>query len=127
MTTPASTGEQQTWAVLAHASALIQFVSIPSLFGPLIVWLLKRDDPVVEPHAREALNYQISLFIYFAVLAVAAIVLALTIVGILLWPLLFIIGVALVIAEIVFAIVGAMAASRGELYRYPMNLRLIRA
>jgi len=81
----------------------------------------------VEPHAREALNYQISLFIYFAVLAVAAIVLALTIVGILLWPLLFIIGVALVIAEIVFAIVGAMAASRGELYRYPMNLRLIRA
>lgn len=127
MTTPPSTGDQQTWAVLAHASALIQFVSIPSLFGPLIVWLLKRDDPVVEPHAREALNYQISLFIYFAVLAVAAIVLAVTIVGILLWPLLFIIGVALVIAEIVFAIVGAMAASRGELYRYPMNLRLIRA
>lgn len=120
------TSDQQTWAVLAHASAFIQFVSIPSFFGPLVVWLLKREDPVVEPHAREALNFQISLFVYFALLVVAAIVLLLTIVGILLWPVLLIIGLGLFVAEIVFALLGSMAASRGELYRYPMNLRLIK-
>ena len=118
--------DQQTWRVLAHASALIQFLGIPSFVGPLIVWLIRREDPVVEPHAREALNFQLSLLIYFAVGTVIAIVAAVTIVGILLAILIGIFLTVLVIAEIVFAIVASLAASRNEMYRYPFNLNLIK-
>ena len=122
----APTGDQQTWRVLAHAAALIQFVGIPSFVGPLVVWLLRRDDPVVEPHAREALNFQLSLIIYFVAGIVVAILAALTIVGLVLTVLIVIFLVVLLVAEIIFAILGTMAASRGEFYRYPFNLDLIK-
>lgn len=126
MTAPAPSSEQQTWRVLAHASALIQFIGIPSFVGPLAVWLIRREDTVVEPHAREALNFQLSLIIYFAILVVIGIIAAITIVGLLLIPIFIILGLVLVVAEVVFAILASLAASRGEMYRYPMNLNLIR-
>ncbi len=123
---PTPTADQQTWRVLAHASALIQFVGVPSLVGPLIVWLIRRQDPVVEPHAREALNFQISLLIYFIGGMAVAFLAAITIVGLVLTFLIIAFLVVLVVAEVVFAILASMAASRGELYRYPLNLDLIK-
>lgn len=126
MASPEPTSDQQTWRVLAHASALIQFVGIPSFVGPLVVWLIRREDPVVEPHARVALNFQLSLIIYFVVGVVVAIIAALTIVGILLSVLIFIFLGVLVVAEVVFAILASLAASRGEMYLYPMSIELIK-
>lgn len=121
------TSDQQTWRVLAHASALIQFIGIPSFVGPLIVWLLRRQDPVVEPHAREALNFQLSLIIYFVVGSVVAFLAAITIVGLVLTVVIVIFLIVLVIAEVVFAILASLSASRGEFYDYPMSLDLIKA
>ena len=123
--TPVSS-DQQTWRVLAHASALIQFVGIPSFIGPLVVWLVRRDDPVVEPHAREALNYQISLAIYFVAGGILAFLAFVTIIGIPAAIVIVLFLLVLLVAEIVFAILAALAAARGELYRYPMNMRLIK-
>lgn len=124
--TPEATADQQTWRVLAHASALIQFVGIPSFVGPLVVWFLRREDSVVAPHAREALNFQLSLIIYFVVGIVVAILAALTIVGLLLTVLIVVLLALLLVAEIVFAILASLAATRGELYRYPMSIALIK-
>lgn len=126
MTEPVPTPDQQTWRVIAHAAALIQFIGIPSFVGPLAVWLMRRDDPVVEPHAREALNYQLSLIIYFAAAIVIGIIAAITIVGLLLVPFIILFALILVVAEVIFAILASLAASRGEFYRYPMNLNLIK-
>jgi uncharacterized Tic20 family protein len=112
---------------LAHASAFIQLIGIPSVVGPFVVWLLKRTDPVVEPHARAALNFQLSLLIYFAVGSILAVLFAITIVGIVVTILLVLLLGALFIAELVFAVLASMAASRGELYRYPFSLELIKA
>lgn len=126
MTSPGANSEQQTWRVLAHASALIQIVGVPSFVGPLAVWLIRREDEMIEPHAREALNFQLSLIIYFAALVVVGIIAAITIVGLLLVPVLIILALVLVVAEVVFAILAALSASRGEFYRYPMNLDLIK-
>lgn len=118
--------EQQTWRVLAHASAFVQLLGIPSVIGPLVIWLVRRDDPMVEPHARAALNFQLSLLIYFLVGGGVAVIAFLTIIGI---------GVALLIAavlfvlfilELVFALMATLAASRGEFYVYPMSLQLIK-
>lgn len=124
---PSPNADQQTWRVLAHASALIQFVGIPSFVGPLIVWLIRRDDPAVEPHAREALNFQISLLIYFVGGMAVAFIAAITVVGLVLTALIIVFLLMLVVAEVVFAILASMAASRGQLYRYPLNLDLIKA
>lgn len=119
------TADQQTWRVVAHASAFIQLIGIPSVVGPFLVWLIRRNDPVVEPHAREALNFQLSLFIYFVVGIVAAVAAALTIIGILLSVLIVLFLIALFLLELIFAVLASIAASRGELYRYPFNLRLV--
>ncbi|HUG32654.1 MAG TPA: DUF4870 domain-containing protein [Acidimicrobiia bacterium] len=119
-------GDQQTWRVLAHASAFIQFLGVPSVVGPLIVWLLRRDDPVVEPHARAALNFQLSLLIYFLLGGIVAFVAFVTIIGIPIAALVVIFLLVLLFLELLFALLATLAASRGELYRYPMTLELVK-
>lgn len=119
-------GDQQTWRVLAHASAFIQFIGVPSVVGPLVVWLIRREDPVVEPHARDALNFQLSILIYFVAGIVVAFLAAITIVGLVLTGLIIILLLILVVLELVFALLGTLAASRGERYAYPMSLELIK-
>jgi uncharacterized Tic20 family protein len=127
MTSPSQpTSEQQTWRVLAHASAFVQLLGIPSVVGPLVIWLVRRDDPLVEPHARAALNFQLSLFIYFVVGGVVAVIALVTIIGIGLALLIGVVLFVLFILELVFALMATLAASRGELYVYPMSLQLIK-
>ena len=127
MTSPSQpTSEQQTWRVLAHASAFVQLLGIPSVVGPLVVWLVRRDDPLVEPYARAALNFQLSLFIYFVVGGVVAVIALVTIIGIGLALLIGVVLFVLFILELVFALMATLAASRGELYVYPMSLQLIK-
>lgn len=127
MTDQQVSGDQQTWRVLAHASAFIQFLGVPSVVGPLIVWLLRRDDPIVEPHARTALNFQLSLLIYFLLGGVVAFVAFVTIIGIPIAALIVIFLLVLLFLELLFALLATLAASRGELYRYPMSLELVKA
>lgn len=119
-------GDQQTWRVLAHASAFIQFIGVPSVVGPLVVWLMRREDPVVEPHARAALNFQLSILIYFVAGIIVAFLAAITIVGLVITGLVIILLLILVVLELVFALLGTLAASRGERYVYPMSLELIK-
>ncbi|MGA7098027.1 MAG: DUF4870 domain-containing protein [Acidimicrobiia bacterium] len=127
MTSGQTTPDQQSWCVIAHASAFVQLVGIPSVIGPLLVWLMRRDDPVVEPHARAALNFQISLLIYFLVGMVLAVLAALTIVGLVV-TVLIVVGLAvLVVLEMVFALLATLDASKGRLYHYPLSLSLIKA
>lgn len=120
------TGDQQTWRVMAHASAFIQFLGIPSVVGPLVVWLIKREDPIVEPHALAALNFQLSVLIYFVGGVVVAFIAALTIIGVGLTVLIALLLPVLFLLELVFAVLASIAASKGELYHYPFSLDLIR-
>lgn len=123
---PQPTGDQKTWAIVSHASAFVQLLGVPSVVGPFVVWLIKRDDPLVEPHARAALNFQLSLLIYFIVGGIVAVIAALTIVGLVLTVLIVIWLFVLFILELIFALLATLAASRGELYDYPMSMELIK-
>jgi uncharacterized Tic20 family protein len=114
------------WQVLAHASAFVQVVGIPSLVGPLVVWLMKREDPAVEPHARAALNFQLSLLIYFIAGSILAFLFAITVVGLVVTVLIVILLLVLVVLELIFALLASLAASRGEMYAYPLSLELIK-
>ena len=111
--------EERNWALVAHLSSLSSFVGIPGFIGPLVVWLAKKDElPFASAQAKEALNFQISLFIY----SIICIALIFTIVG----ALIGIPGlIALAIIEIVFTIIASIQAGEGKPYRYPMTFRLI--
>ena len=86
------------------------------VLGPLAVWLLRRDQsPFVEAHAKEALNFNITVLIA----AVACFVLMLVFVGILL-------GAALFIAWLVMTLIAAIKASEGLIYHYPFALRFVK-
>jgi uncharacterized Tic20 family protein len=107
-----------TWAMLCHLSALVGLLGngIGFILGPLIVWLIKRQEhPFIDEQGKEAVNFQITMFIAFAV----SFILAFLLIGI---PLL----VILAILEIVFPIIAAIKTSNGEHYRYPVSLRLIK-
>ena len=106
--------ESRNWATFAHLSAFVMFIGIPSLLGPLVVWLVKKDDPFVEAQAKEALNFNISMLIY----AIAAGISVLLLIGIIALPAVF-------VAWFVLVIVAAIRSADGEQYQYPFTIRLV--
>ncbi len=105
------------WATAAHLSGLIGLaVPFGHVVGPLVVWLLKRDElPFVAEQGREAVNFQITATIALAVA-----------------PASFCVGVGIVLLPavgtltVVFVIVAAVKANGGRHYRYPVSIRFIR-
>jgi uncharacterized protein len=109
--------ESRQWGMFAHLSALIGFV-IPfgNILGPLIIWQMKKNEmPFVDDQGKEALNFQITVFIAMVV----CIVLTFVLIGLLLIP---IVG----LAWLVFSIIAGLKANEGVAYRYPVTLRLIK-
>jgi uncharacterized Tic20 family protein len=125
MTVESASSQTRSRQATIHLSGLICLTSIPGVVGPLVAWLFMQNDPEVEPHYKEALNFHLSMLIYGIGLLVVAIILAVSIIGLLLIPVVVIVGLVVVIIQVVASIIGAMRANDGELYRYPMNLRLV--
>ncbi len=108
--------EQQTWAMIAHLSALVGFV-IPfgNVIGPLVVWMIKKDEmPFVDDQGKEALNFQITVLIA----VIICFILTFVLIGLLLLP---VVG----IATLVLVIIAGIKANSGEAYRYPFTWRLV--
>lgn len=114
---PPDDKDEKLWATLCHLSAFAIYVSgIGHIVGPLIVWLIKKDQyPLVDDQGKEVLNFQISMTIYYCV----CIPLVCVYVGIALLLALWVFG-------IVFTIIGAVKASTGQPYRYPLCIRLLK-
>ena len=123
--TTKDTSNIRLWTVLCHASALAGLI-VPAaghIAGPLIVWLLKRGDSAeIDEHGKESLNFQISMFIYTTVLGVICFILMFVLIGFLLMPLLAV----LYVADVVLVIIASLKASEGQLYHYPLTIRLIK-
>ena len=111
--------DAKMWAMFCHLAALAMFTSIPfaNIIGPLILWLIKKDDfTFVDDQGKEALNFQISIAIYALVSAVT-----------LCFPPLFVLIIlALMIVNLIFVIIASITANKGESYRYPLCLRLVK-
>lgn len=103
------TGDEPTMGLAAHLGGLLT-----GFLAPLVVYLVKQDSPYVRHHATEALNFQLTLLIAWFVSAILMFVL----VG---FVLIFAVG----IVSIVLSIRAAVAANRGEWYRYPINIRMV--
>ena len=118
-----SQADSRNWAMGAHLTALagVFLAGVASFVGPLVVWLMRRDDdPFAAQHALEALNFNlmalgigvIGFFVSLGTLGLGLIIVV---------PLLLVLGVL----WLVWTIQAALAASRGEPYRYPVSIRLV--
>jgi uncharacterized protein len=113
--------EVRNWAMAAHLSAFLgSFVAL-AVLGPLVVWLIRREvDGFSEKHAREALNFNLTLLL----LIVAGVVVSLLTFGLALLVLAPV-GLVVGIAWIVLTILAAVRASEGREYRYPLTIRFV--
>ena len=108
----ASTGssDENNLAMLAHILGIVT-----GFVGPLVIYLVAKDKPFALKQSKEALNFQITVTIAYVIS----------------WILMFIfIGFLLVgivgIYSLIMAIMAAMAVSKGEDYKYPLAIRLIK-
>ena len=123
-TTTSSDPSVRTWCMLAHLSAFAGLiVPMGNVIGPLIVWLLKRDQSAeIDEHGKESVNFQISMTIYIAGLSVIAFILMFILIGFLLIPVI----VIMFIVDAVFVIIASIKANDGQMYRYPLTIRLVK-
>ncbi len=107
---PLNPADEKLWATLIHVGGIF-FNFIPALIGYLV---LKDRGPFVRAHSATALNFQLTLLI-------AEVVGWLTswlIIG------LFIVAAAYVL-RIVFSIIAALKANKGEWYTYPLAIKFV--
>ena len=112
-----SSPEERNWSMLLHLSAFSGLI-IPfaNLIAPLVVWLMFRArSDMVDFHGKRALNFQISMTIYTLI----AVILSFVLIGI---PFLIAFG----IISIVWTIVAAVRASRGDPPGYILSIRFLR-
>ena len=107
---PVSDNERML-GVLSHALTLIA-----GFLVPLVIYIIKKDESAfVREHARESLNFQLTLLIAYII----GFFLIFMIVGIILLPLIGLI-------QLVLVVVATINAADNKLYRYPFCIRFIR-
>ena len=105
------TSDEKTMAMLAHILTLVA-----GFIPPLVIWLVKKDESkFVSDNAKESLNFIITLAIGYCI----AFILMFILIG------MFLIFV-LWIAQLVLVIIATIKTNEGKVYRYPINLRLIK-
>jgi uncharacterized Tic20 family protein len=103
----------RTLAILAHLGGFFT-----GFIAPLILFLIKKTEPDSQfdtEHAKEALNFQITVWLALFASAMLTFIL----IGLLLIP-------VIVVANFILCIMGAVKASNGQTFRYPLTLRLIK-
>jgi uncharacterized Tic20 family protein len=110
--------EARQWAMICHLSALAGLLGngIGFVLGPLIVWLIKKEDhPFVDEQGKEAVNFQLTMLLAVVVCCVLFFLVIPLVLA-------FVIGLLM----IVFSIVGAIKANDGVHYTYPFSIPFIK-
>ncbi|WP_404429416.1 DUF4870 domain-containing protein [Microbacterium lacus] len=107
---PMSQPDEKMWSTLIHLGGLFF-----GFLAPLIGYLLFKDrGPFVRAHSATALNFQLTLIIAYIVGAILFV---------------FVIGIFIMLAayvlNIVFCIIAAIKANRGEWYQYPLTIKFL--
>ncbi len=118
---PPDSPEARRWITILHLSALagFVFVGVGQVLGPLIVWLLKKNDvPGLDAAGKEVLNFQISWtlwwFLSWGFVAIG-------------WCLILPLAapIVLLVAWVAFGANGAIKASNGAPCDFPLTIRFL--
>jgi uncharacterized Tic20 family protein len=105
--------DEKTWALIAHFGGIIV-----GFIAPLVALLVKgNESATVKAHATEALNFQIT---WNAALIVSQILFICT--GGFLWFL----PLACWAVIVIFSVIAGLRANEGQLYTYPIAVRLVK-
>lgn len=106
--------DQRAMAVITHLSGLAGYIiPLGGVVVPIVIWAVKSDDPVVSAIAKQALLLNVVVFLLAGVLFLLFLTILLIPVAVLGWA-------VLACAAVVLPIVGAVKASGGEYFRYPL-------
>ena len=103
--------------MLMHLSQLAGFC-IPGagLVLPIVMWAVNKDDSTeIDMHGKVILNWMISALIYSVILFILIFVI-IGIFGFLI----------LLLFDIIFVVIGAVNASEGKLWKYPLSIQFFR-
>lgn len=116
----ASNSDERTMAVLSHILALIS-----GFIAPLIFFLIEKDkNPrrlFVVNHAKESLNFQISMVIYIAGLYIIGFITLFIFIGFFF----ILLAYGFMLYALIVIIIATVKASNGEYFRYPLCIRFI--
>ncbi|HAL49492.1 MAG: zinc ribbon domain-containing protein [SAR202 cluster bacterium] len=131
---PPLTQDERTTALFCHLATFAGFLfPFGNIIAPLVIWLLRRyDSPYIDHHGKEAVNFQITIWICFVsfvvvggliliasgiVVGIAAVVAA---------GILAVVAIAMVFFFPIMTLIAAVKASHGVEYRYPLAIRLVK-
>ena len=144
--------QNRNLATVLHLSVFTKyFIPMGNFIFPLLLWMIRKNDPFVDQHGRSAINFQISMFLYtifIVCLGVAAMIffglrlsleelrmldepsIQLTEIGqavpfIIILSILGTILLALFILEIFTVISASLKASEGKPYQYPLTINFL--
>ncbi|NBD11983.1 MULTISPECIES: DUF4870 domain-containing protein [Corallococcus] len=116
---PTASSDERMMGMMAHLGAIAGLVVGAGFLGwavPLFLMLTKgKESSFVRGNAVESLNFQITSLI---AMVVSGILMCVG-VGLILMPL-------VAVTSLVFSIIGGIKANEGQIYRYPVNLRLVK-
>lgn len=104
------TSDEKTLAILSHILCIVAW-----FLAPLVIYMVKKDSVFVTAHARESLNFQLTMLIAWIV----CFILMFVIIGVFL---MFLLG----IANLVLIIVATIRASENKLYKYPFSIKFVK-
>ena len=111
--------DPKSQASMAHylGAGLLFFTCYLGWLGPLIIFNGQgKNDAYIRDQAAEATNFQLTILIAMIVSSV----LIFAVIGFALLPLVYLAG-------LIFGVMGGLAASRGESYRYPFSIKFMKA
>ena len=107
--------DELMWAMFCHLGTLVTWFPFANIILPLTIWMAEKEtSSLVNDQGKEALNFQITILIGYAI----CIPFVLVLIGI---PAM----AALFLYHVIFSIVAAIKANEGRAYRYPYTLRLV--
>ena len=81
---------------------------------PIVLWQTRKDDPIVDEHGRNAVNFLLSQLLFLVVGGVLTLVL----VG-------FLVVLAVVLMSIICPILVGLKAKRGVVEKYPLTIEFV--
>ena len=108
--------EPKVWLTLMHLSQLLTW-TVLGIVAPIIMWVVSKDESRdANRHGLMILNWLLSSLVYGLIAWILCMTVILLVIGV---PML----IALVALNIIFPIVGAIQASSGKLWEYPLTIR----
>ncbi len=137
---------QQSTATLLHLSQMLKyFIPFAGIVVPMIIWSTKKNESkFLDDSGKSVINFNISMMIYFLIsiliLAIGLVILGINFaietenlgeeifpVGLVSFAVvgIFILGFACLV-EFILTIIGALKASNGEVYEYPITIKFLK-